>query len=55
MAGLVLSDAGAAAIIGLPKQQGLIPSARERFALLHAAEFRIAPEVIRTGLQRVGE
>jgi hypothetical protein len=24
------------------------------FALLHAAEFRIAPEVIRTVLQRVG-
>ena len=50
-----LRVAGTAAIIGLAKQRGLIPSARELFALLHAAEFRIAPEVIRTVLQRVGE
>jgi len=50
-----LRVAGTAAIIGLAKQRGLIPSAREVFALLHAAEFRIAPEVIRTVLQRVGE
>ena len=50
-----LRVAGTAAIIGLATQRGLIPSARELFALLHAAEFRIAPEVIRTVLQRVGE
>jgi len=50
-----LRVAGTAAIIGLAKQRGLIPSARDVFALLHAAEFRIAPEVIRTVLQRVGE
>jgi predicted nucleic acid-binding protein len=50
-----LRVAGTAAIIGLAKQRGLIPSARELFALLHAAEFRIAPEVIRTVLQRVDE
>jgi len=50
-----LRVAGTAAIIGLAKQRGLIPSAREVFALLHAAEFRIAPEVLRTVLQRVGE
>ncbi|AHE96968.1 DUF3368 domain-containing protein [Thioalkalivibrio paradoxus] len=50
-----LRVADTAAIIGLAKQRGLIPSARELFALLHAAEFRIAPEVIRTVLQRVGE
>ena len=50
-----LRFAGTAAIIGLAKQRGLIPSAREVFALLHAAECRIAPEVIRTVLQRVGE
>jgi predicted nucleic acid-binding protein len=50
-----LRVAGTAAIIGLAKQRGLIPSAREVFARLHAAEFRIAPEVIRTVLQRVGE
>jgi predicted nucleic acid-binding protein len=50
-----LRVAGTAAVIGLAKQRGLIPSARELFALLHAAEFRIAPEVIRTVLQRVGE
>ena len=50
-----LQVASTAAIIGLAQQRGLIPSAREIFALLHAAEFRIAPEVIRTVLQRVGE
>ena len=50
-----LRVAGTAAIIGFAKQRGLIPSARELFALLHAAEFRIAPEVIRTVLQRVDE
>ena len=50
-----LRVAGTAAIIGLAKQRGLIPSARELLALLHAAEFRIAPDVIRTVLQRVGE
>ena len=50
-----LRVAGTAAIIGFAKQRGLIPSAREFFALLHAAEFRIAPEVTRTVLQRVDE
>jgi predicted nucleic acid-binding protein len=50
-----LRVAGTAAIIGLAKQRGLIPSARQAFAQLHAAKFRIAPEVIQTVLQRVGE
>lgn len=47
--------AGTAAVIGMAKSQGLIVSAREVFSRLHAADFRIAPEVIATVLRRVGE
>lgn len=50
-----LRVAGTAAVIGMAKQRGLVPLAREVFAGLHAAEFRIAPEVITTVLRRVGE
>lgn len=50
-----LRVAGTAAVIGLAKQRGLASSAREVFAKLHAAQFRIAPEVINTVLRRVGE
>lgn len=50
-----LRVAGTAAIIGMAKQRGLVPSARDIFAKLHAAEFRIAPHVITTVLNRVGE
>lgn len=47
--------AGTAAIIGMAKKGGLIPSAREVFAVLHASDFRISATVIRTILNRAGE
>jgi predicted nucleic acid-binding protein len=47
--------AGTAAVIGMAKQRGLIPSAKTVFATLHASDFRISAEVIRTVLARVGE
>ncbi len=47
--------AGTAAVIGMAKQQGLVPSAKSVFAQLHASDFRISAEVIRTVLARVGE
>jgi predicted nucleic acid-binding protein len=47
--------AGTAAVIGMAKQRGLIPSAKVVFARLHASDFRISAEVIRTVLARVGE
>jgi hypothetical protein len=42
-------------VSGIARQRGLVPSAREVFAKLHAAQFRLAPEVIRSVLWRVGE
>ena len=51
--GLIIT--GTAAIIGMAKQQGLIPSARQVFETLHPADFRIAAAVIRQILTRVGE
>ena len=53
--GLGLSVAGTAAVIGLARQRGLIPSARQVFAALHASDFRIAPAVIQAVLDRCGE
>ncbi len=50
-----LRVAGTAAILGMAKSRGLIESAREAFARLHASDFRIGAEVIETVLQRVGE
>lgn len=50
-----LKVAGTAALIGLAKTRGLIPSAREIFAQLHGSDFRISAEVINTVLERVGE
>jgi predicted nucleic acid-binding protein len=50
-----LKVAGTAALIGMAKEQGLIPSAREVFARLHAADFRISAPVIEVILRRVGE
>lgn len=47
--------AGTAAVIGMARQQGLISSAREVFAELHSSDFRIAPAVIQTVLERCGE
>lgn len=46
---------GTAAIIGMAKSRGLITSAREVFAHLHATDFRISAQVIATVLDRVGE
>ena len=50
-----LPVAGTAAIIGMAKSRGLISSAREVFARLHATDFRISAQVIATVLERVGE
>jgi predicted nucleic acid-binding protein len=52
---LGLRVAGTAAVIGMARLQGLIASAREVFAHLHASDFRISAEVIAMVLQRVGE
>lgn len=46
---------GTAGIIGAAKKQGLIQSARPIFAKLHASDFRISAEVIRSVLLAVGE
>ena len=46
---------GTAAIIGMAKSLGLIASARDVFARLHATDFRISAQVIATVLERVGE
>lgn len=50
-----LQVTGTAAIIGMAKQHGLIPSAREVFEILHQTDFRMAAAVIRQVLARVGE
>ncbi|ESQ15647.1 MAG: DUF3368 domain-containing protein [Thiohalocapsa sp. PB-PSB1] len=55
-----LRVAGTAAVVGMAKTRGLIPSsgfgsAREVFARLHGADFRISVQVIETVLRRVGE
>ena len=52
---LGLTVAGTAAVIGLARRRGLIGSARDVFAALHASDFRIAPAVIQTVLDRCGE
>jgi len=50
-----LRVAGTAAVIGMAKMKGLIPLASMVFARLHASDFRISPQVIKTILLRVGE
>ncbi len=50
-----LRVAGTAAVIGMAKARGLVTSARDVFARLHASDFRISPVVIETVLLRVGE
>ncbi|MFT4103353.1 MAG: DUF3368 domain-containing protein [Burkholderiaceae bacterium] len=50
-----LRVAGTAAVIGMAKSRGLVHSAREVFARLHASDFRISATVIETVLRRVGE
>lgn len=52
---LGLKVAGTAAVIGMAKSRGLIPSARDVFARLHTSDFRISAQVITTILRRVGE
>lgn len=47
--------AGTAAVIGMAKQRGLIPSARAVFEELLRGDFRISGEVIQTVLERTGE
>lgn len=47
-----LSVAGTAAVIGLARQRGLVSSARDVFAALHASDCRIAPAVIQAVLDR---
>ncbi|MFU8838727.1 MAG: DUF3368 domain-containing protein [Thiohalomonadaceae bacterium] len=46
---------GTAAVIGMAKLKGIIPSAHAVFARLHASDFRISTAVIETILARVGE
>jgi predicted nucleic acid-binding protein len=50
-----LQVAGTAAVIGMAKTKGLMPSARGAFESLHRSDFRISADVIRTVLARVGE
>lgn len=50
-----LPVAGTAAVIGMAKSKGLIPSARVIFAHLHASDFRISAHVIGTVLRQLGE
>jgi predicted nucleic acid-binding protein len=45
--------AGTAAVIGMARARGLVPSARGVFERLLRADFRIAPGVIREVLERV--
>ena len=52
---LGLKVAGTAAVIGLARQRGLLRSARAVFKELHTSDFRIAPAVIQTVLERCGE
>ena len=52
---LGIQVAGTAAVIGLAKKQGLIPSAKASFERLHVLDFRISAQVIRAVLSRVGE
>lgn len=46
---------GTAAIIGLARKQGLIPSARAVFEVLHRSDFRISATVIKQVLTSVNE
>lgn len=50
-----ISVAGTAAVIGMAKQHGLIPSAHAAFEELLRGDFRLSGEVIQTVLERVGE
>lgn len=52
---LGLTIAGTAAVIGMAKQRGLIPSARAVFVALLQTDFRISADIIRQVLANVGE
>jgi predicted nucleic acid-binding protein len=52
---LGIEVADTAAVIGMAKKKGLIPSARAVFGQLHASDFRIAPAVIKAVLSRCDE
>lgn len=52
---LGLSIAGTAAVIGMAKQRGLVPSARLVFEALLKTDFRISADIIRQVLANVGE
>jgi predicted nucleic acid-binding protein len=50
-----LRVAGTAAVIGMARKRGLIPSARDVFTRLHASDFRISASMIKEILRRVRE
>jgi predicted nucleic acid-binding protein len=50
-----LSVVGTAAIIGMAKKQGFIPSARKAFEVLHESDFRISATVINQVLLSLNE
>ena len=50
-----LNVVGTAAIIGMAKKQGLIPSARKAFEVLHESDFRISATVISQVLLSLNE
>ena len=52
---LGLTIAGTAAVIGMAKQKGLVPSARLVFEALLKTDFRISADIIRQVLANVGE
>ena len=52
---LGLQVAGTAALIGMARQRGLVAAAKPVLERLHRSDFRMAAEVIRAVLQRVGE
>lgn len=52
---LGLTIAGTAAVIGMAKQKGLVPSARLVFEALLKIDFRISADIIRQVLANVGE
>ena len=52
---LIDERSGRAVAQELARQRGLIPSARQVFAALHASDFRIAPAVIQAVLDRCGK
>jgi predicted nucleic acid-binding protein len=52
---LGLTIAGTAAVIGMAKQRGFIPSARAVFDALLKTDFRISADIIRQVLANVGE